>query len=64
MRRGVFRGGPEPAERIETVAEIAVPAGMVSEDEETFAVDCEPVLEPNFPSKILGGEVEGEDDDW
>jgi hypothetical protein len=63
MHRGFFRGGPEAAERIETVAEIAIPAELVSEDEEMFAVDCEPVLESNFTGKTLGGEAE-EDDDW
>ena len=63
MHQRFFRSGPEAAQRIETLAEIVVPAEMVSEDEEMFAVDCEPVLEYSSAGRILGGEVE-EDDGW
>jgi len=46
------------------VAEIPIPADMVFEDEEMFAVDCEPVLECNSSGQAFGGEEEDDDDDW
>jgi hypothetical protein len=59
-----FRSGAEPAEEFETVAEIPIPTDMISKDEETFAVDCEPVLEANSSGQAFGGEAEDDDDDW
>ena len=48
----------------ETVAEVPVPADMVSKDEEMFAVDCESVLESNPSGQAFGRGAEDDDEDW
>lgn len=46
------------------MAEIPIPADLVSKDEEMFAVDCELVLEHNSSGQAFGGEAEDNNNDW
>lgn len=52
-----FRNGAELAQ-LETVAEVPKPAGMVSNEEAIFAMDCEPALEFSSPGQAPGGELD------